>query len=223
MGYSSTFKVLLNWSDFLVDAETAKKFASYMEKYPNLYENLAQVVQKHTPTSNPLIIDLGVGPGLLAIEILKKIPDARIVGIDPSVDMLKLAKQNTEFEAIKSVSENIPLLSNSTDMIVSRFSLTYWKKPNDSFVEMYRVLKPGGKVVLEVLNRDFPELRLFLIKLHMILNMAGADVIRYHIDAFKNAYTNKQVKQFFSNAKFSIVDSMINEKDWKFIVVAEKK
>jgi ubiquinone/menaquinone biosynthesis C-methylase UbiE len=216
-------RVGLKWSGFLLDEITAKEFANYMKKYPDLYEYLAHVVQRHSSGKKPLIVDLGVGPGLLAIEILKKIPNARIIGIDPSVSMLQLAKENARIETMQSVSESIPLLSNSTDMIVSRFSLTYWNKPNDSFAEMHRVLKPGGKVVLEALNRDFPKWRLFLIKLHMNLNRAGAEVINYHLDAFKNAFTIEQVKQFFTNTRFSIVESKRNKKDWKFIVVAEKK
>jgi ubiquinone/menaquinone biosynthesis C-methylase UbiE len=207
----------------LVDEVTAKAFANYMRKYPDLYECLAQVVQKHSSGKKPIIVDLGVGPGLLAVEILKKMPNARLVGIDPSVSMLKLAKQNVGFENIQSISESIPLLSNSVDMIVSRFSLAYWKKPNDSFAEMHRVLKSGGKVVLEALNRDYPNWRLSLIKLHMNLNRAGAEVVKYHIDAFKDAYTIEQVKQFFTSARFSIVESISNKKDWKFIVVAKKK
>ena len=212
-----------------MDDRTAEKFAKYMKKYPNLYEYLAKIVQKHIPSSKPMIIDLGAGPGLLSLEIHKKIPDANIISIDPSPKMLQLAHENARkvgfetFKTMRGASEKIPLKDNFADIIVIRFSLPYWKQPKDSFVEMFRVLKPNGKVILETLNKDFSKFRLFLIKLHMLLNSAGGDVTKYHIDTYKSAYTIDQVVRFLTDAKFTIIEKEGKKEDWKFIVVAEKK
>ena len=155
----------------MVDDKTAEKFAKYMKKYPDLYQNLAGIVKKYATNAKPVIIDLGAGPGLLSLELHKKIPDAKIIGVDPLQKMLQLAKSNAcfdSFEAKLGSSENIPVNNDSADIVVSRFSLPYWKDPNSSFKEIYRVLKPRGKIILEALNRDFPMWRLFLIKIHMI-------------------------------------------------------
>lgn len=216
------------WSDLLVDDKTAKEFEKYMKKYPDLYEHLAQVVLDNIPNSKPLIIDLGVGPGLLSLEIHKKIPNATIFGVDPSNKMLKLADENAKeagfdkFKTILGMSEKIPVNNNSTDVLVSRFSLVYWKNRKISFTEINRVLKSNGRVILECLNKDFPRWKLFLIKLHMLVNLAGKDVVRYHIDAYKKAYTIDQVEQLLADAKFTIINKEGNKKDWKFIVVAKK-
>ena len=40
-------------------------------------------------------LDLGTGPGYLAIEIVKKIPDIRVDGIDLTPELIKLAKENS--------------------------------------------------------------------------------------------------------------------------------
>ena len=217
--------MFLCWSDGLIDDKTAEKFAKYMKKYPNLYKFLACSVQKHTTNAHLVIIDLGAGPGLLSLELHKKIPNAKIIGVDSLQKMLQLANENAcfdTFEALLGSSENIPVEDDSADIVVSRFSLPYWKHPNSSFTEIYRVLKPGGKIILEALNRDFPVWRLFLIKLHMLLNSAGGDVTKYHLDVYKTAYTIDQVEKFLTNAKFRIVEKEGLEKDWKFLVVAEK-
>lgn len=210
----------------MIDDKTAEKFARYMKKYPELYHHLARVVKHYAPKKKPVIIDLGVGPGLLSQELHTQMPNAIIIGVDPNKKMLSLAQQNAcfdTFEAKLGSSENIPVDDGSADIVVSRFSLTYWKDPKKSFSEMFRVLKKDGCVILEVINKDFPIWRLFLIKVHMLFNKAGADVTKYHVDVYKDAYTIDQVEQFFFNAGFSVVEKEGNRKEWKFLIVGKKK
>jgi ubiquinone/menaquinone biosynthesis C-methylase UbiE len=216
------------WCECLVDDTTAEAFAAYMKKFPDLYRNLAQIVQNHTSAAQPLIVDLGVGPGLLSVELHRKMPQAVVVGIDPLRKMLLLARENTRndhfylFEPLLGVSEHLPLKSNTVDVIVSRFSLPYWKYPEQGFQEMRRVLKQGGHVVLEALNRDFPRWKLWLIKNHMLLNRAGRNVTQYHVDAYKDAHTMELVEHFFTSAGFTILEKKGKKNEWRFIVVAEK-
>jgi len=213
----------------LVDDKTAEEFATYMKKFSDLYEYLASIIQRYTTSAHPFILDLGVGPGLLSIEIFRKIPQVTIIGIDPLIKMLQLAKGNVEnasfhtFESVVGVSENIPLKNNTIDVIVSRFSLPYWTEPEKSFEEMMRVLKPGSKVIFEALNRDFPRWKLLLIKIRMLFNRAGQDVTKYHIDAYKLAHTIEQVEQLFINSGFMIIEKEGKKNEWRFILVAEKR
>ena len=231
-------KILINlrlislWSEInlLINSKTTKKFVQYMKKYTTLYEHLAKVIKKNLPQSldKPLIIDLGAGPGLLSTAIFKSMPETDVINLDASIEMLEMAEKHAfkdnfrKFGVILSTSENIPIKSNSVDIVVSRFSLPYWKQPKISFEEMFRILKSGGKVVLETLNKDFPKWKLFFVKLHMLINLAGRDVIRYHIDAYKIAYNIEQVENFLINSKFSIIKKEGIKKDWKFTIIAEK-
>ena len=208
--------------------KTAERFVAYIKKYPELYEHLAGIVQKNIPGSvkKPIIVDLGAGPGLLSQAIHNSIPKAKIIAIDPSSKMIEIADENNKYKNFESrigVSEKIPITNGSSDIVVSRFSLTYWKKPKDSFVEINRVLKPKGKMVLEFLNKDFPRRRLFLIKIHMHVKGAGSDLVRYHIDAYKTAYSIDSVKKFLYDSNFKIISEERHKKDWKYIVVAQKK
>jgi len=213
----------------LVDDKTADEFTAYMKKFTDLYIALSKSVKKYSTTTHPRILDLGCGPGLLSVEILKQIPDATVIGIDPLIKMLSLAKKNIEescveiFEPVLGVSEKIPLKDSSIDTIVSRFSLPYWRQPLNSFLEMNRVLKPNGKIIFEALNSNFPKWKLFGIKVGMLLNRAGRDVTKYHVDAYTLAHTQEEVETFFKKSGFVILEKEGTKNEWKFIIVAEKK
>ena len=211
-----------------IDIDLAKNFSEYMKRYPELYINLARIVKNNITKSSPVIVDLGSGPGLLSLEIFKLIQKSTIIGIDPSIEMLNIAKENTlkkEFKSYKILqakSENIPLKDSIADVIISRFSLTYWKEPDISFNEINRVLKPKGKLILEALNKDYPKGKLLLIKLQMILKSAPKETIKYHIDAYDQAYSIDEVQKLLENTNFKILDMKGNIKSWKFIIIAEK-
>ena len=214
----------------LIDDKTAEKFSEYMKKYPELYESLARITQENISRSRgkPLIVDLGVGPGFLSLEIHKLIPGACVVGLDPVPKMLELTRKLAleygfkKLETMLAIAEDIPLEDDSVDLVVSRFSLTFWEKPDEGFAEIYRVLKPGGRIILETLNKDYPGWKLFLIKIHMLLKAAGRDVANYHIDSYKRAFSASQVEKLIADADFKIIKKRGNKKEWKYLFIAEK-
>lgn len=64
----------------------------YLPLRTERFEVIADVVQASARTENPLIVDLGVGPGSLARHLLERIPGARVVGIDADPLLLALAE-----------------------------------------------------------------------------------------------------------------------------------
>jgi ubiquinone/menaquinone biosynthesis C-methylase UbiE len=212
----------------LLNETTIREFAAYMKRFPELYEYLAEIVKRHVSSYHPLILDLGAGPGLLSVKLLQQIPEATVVGIDPLVQMLRLSKENVlqsyapSFEALQGASEKIPLKDSIVDGIVSRFSLSYWPQPDESFAEMHRVLKSGGIVVLEELNKEFPAWKLSLLKLRMRMRGASREVADYHVDAYPHAHTMEEVQRLFTDAGFIILETEGKKKEWRFIVVARK-
>jgi ubiquinone/menaquinone biosynthesis C-methylase UbiE len=212
----------------LLDEKTIREFAAYMKRFPGLYEYLAEIVKRHVSVCHPLLLDLGAGPGLLSVKLIQLIPEATVVGIDPLPQMLRLAKENVlqsyahAFEALQGTSEKIPLKDDLADGIVSRFSLPYWQQPEVSFREMHRVLRPGGIVVLEELNKEFPGWKLLLLKFQMFIYGASGRVADYHVKAYPWAHTMEEVQRLFTDAGFTIVETEGTKQGWKFIVVARK-
>jgi uncharacterized protein (TIRG00374 family) len=226
IGSFITFFETKKLEKFVLTDKSIKKYESYMKKYPELYRYTTEIVKKNIPkkVDNPVIIDLGAGPGLLSLEMVKQIPNAQIIAIDPSDKMIDLANKNVKkegFQTMIGTSEHIALENDFADIVVCRFNLTYWIKPRDSLIEIRRVLKPGGKIILEALNKDFPKYFLFLIKINMFFKSAGLDVIRYHLESYKTAYKIQHTEMLLKNEGYKITYKEFNKNEWKYLIVAK--
>ena len=213
-----------------IDNTLAEQFDKYMKRYPELYRSLAGVAKEYVPkkSKTPLILDIGAGTGLLLIQLYNVLPQARIIGIEPSEPTLTLAKKNMKKEGCKNCkllpgqAEKLPLNNDSVDVVVSRFVLSSIEEPSKGFTEIYRVLKPGGRIILEALNREFPPFKLKLIKLHMLLKAAEKNVITYHAGCYKNAFSIDQTEQMLLEAGFTVLETDGKKNEWKFLIIAEK-
>lgn len=109
------------------------------------------------------ILDVGTGPGYLPIELARLAPNAVIVGIDISRDMIKIARRNAEGSGVSNVkfmvedANKMSFEDSSFDLIVSTGSLHHWRKPLRVINELYRVLKDEGQAWIYDLRRDVPE------------------------------------------------------------------
>jgi SAM-dependent methyltransferase len=94
------------------------------------------------------IVDLGCGPGDLAVEISRRLRDARIVGVDLSPSMLLWAGRHATTDGrlrfIVGDAADLPFDDASVDLVVSTLSMHHWTEPADVFGEIARVLRPGG-------------------------------------------------------------------------------
>ena len=100
------------------------------------------------------VLELGAGSGRHN-HIFTKI-GCKVIAVDisqKSLDVYKL--RNSSIETIQASIEDIPLASNSIDVIVSSGSLSYGE-PSQVNSEIFRLLKPyGDLVILDSLNHNF--------------------------------------------------------------------
>jgi ubiquinone/menaquinone biosynthesis C-methylase UbiE len=107
----------------------------------------------------PIIVDLGTGPGLLSIQLGRLLPQAKIIGVDLSSEMLQIARENADeagvsnFETRLGRAEEIPIESNSVNLVVTQSSFHEWEDQHKGLSEIFRILKPGGNLILKDYNR----------------------------------------------------------------------
>ena len=105
------------------------------------------------------ILEVGPGPGLVGLEIAKKLPGSKLTGYEISQAMIKVAEINAAEYGInaKYVHGNamkMPFEDSSFDSVISNASMHEWEDPVLIFNEIYRVLRSGGHYCITDLRRD---------------------------------------------------------------------
>ncbi len=108
------------------------------------------------------IVDLGSGTGYGAAKLAHKFPRGQLLGVDIAEGMLHFARAERKIEAhwLCGDAENLPLASNSVGLIFSSLALQWCEDLPRLLRELYRVLKPGGQLLLSTLGpRTLSELK----------------------------------------------------------------
>jgi SAM-dependent methyltransferase len=169
--------------DARVECFTEPGSNTYVHFFAPIFEHLYRRVAEDTERElaargrihRPLIIDLGCGPGDLAVAMSRRLRDARIVGIDLSPSMLLWAGRHATTDGrlrfIVGDAADLPFDNASIDLVVSTLSLHHWKKPAAVFAEVSRVLRPGGVALIY----DISVLSLRTSELETIARDVGLD------------------------------------------------
>jgi SAM-dependent methyltransferase len=115
-----------------------------------LYERVADEAAEAYPTGT--ILEVGSGPGRLAVRLAQKAPGLKLTGVDISPEMSERAARRA---ASAGLGERVrfevgdvgalPFAEESFDGAISTLSLHHWPDPARGLAEVHRVLRPGGE------------------------------------------------------------------------------
>jgi ubiquinone/menaquinone biosynthesis C-methylase UbiE len=103
------------------------------------------------------LLDVGCGTGWAVAQASHEVPEGRACGIDISPGMISRATEladslsNVEFKV--GDAESIPYADESFDAVMCTNSFHHYSAPVRALSEMRRVLKPGGRLVIQDSDR----------------------------------------------------------------------
>jgi ubiquinone/menaquinone biosynthesis C-methylase UbiE len=211
------------------NGEHAQKFARSVEnmkksRYIPFAKEIYNFVNSLVKKKNPIIVDVGCGPGFLLLEIAKLIPDSKLIGVDFSEDMLRIARQKALEKKVDSISfklgpaEKIPLPDNYIDIVVCLSSFHDFSNPEDTLSEIYRITKKNGIFILKDKNGAYPKWRVILGFIPLIYKSGFKRTVKY----FKSNelwLDPERVKELMKNLGFKIENL---DKKLDYLIVGKK-
>lgn len=210
------------------DPEVVKAYdrISRMPQFGVLRRMFVSELKKHSPAGT--LVDVGCGPGYLIAKTAKEMPDLHIIGVDVSNEMVAAAARNLaslgfseRVEFRRGDSLRLPFEDDSVDNVVSTLSLHHWANPKGAFLEIYRVLKPDGQLLLEDFRRDPRRLFYWLIAFATtvapsFLHTQALRRINEPMNSLLASYTPSELESLMSETPFA-KRSIKGGMGWQFL------
>lgn len=190
--------------------QVAKMFDSISGKYDFLNHFLSlgidiswrrKAIKLLSSLAPKQILDVATGTGDFAIEALKLNPE-QVIGVDISEGMLEVGrakmkdkKLDHKIELMYGDSENLPFEENKFDAVIVAFGVRNFENLERGLVEMLRVLRPGGKVVVLEFSKPgkFPFKQIYNFYFRFVLPKIGRWVSK---DSSAYTYLPESVQAF---------------------------
>ena len=114
------------------------------------------------------VLDVACGPGTVtrcALELVGA--SGFVLGLDPSNGMLEEARRNIKANWVQGFSEQLPFQDETFDFVCMGYALRHVADLRVAFAEKFRVLKPGGIILVMEISRPRHPLQFQLTRFYM--------------------------------------------------------
>ena len=149
------------WARWLLEQRHGGDPEELARQLPNLEEFRRRVLENAEIREGDVVLDVGTGDGLIGFGALELVGEGgRVIFSDVSTDLLDECRRIAEdlgvtdrCEFLRASADDLPLADASVDVATTRSVLIYLMDKRPAFVELHRVLRPGGRLsIFEPIN-----------------------------------------------------------------------
>lgn len=188
----------------------------HLETEKDLFKNNKKILKTEiidrphiTNATDWKILDLGCGSGIHVKYFIDKHPEINCIkGIDASEKMIEIANKYNSSEKIEYLvgdMNKLPFNNNFFDFIFSRNTIHYSLNLDQTFAELSRVIKDGGKLFFQVshpiYNVFLKKNKNYMTKDNVGFKIQGGTTVVTHPTFTFEEYINSIIKN-----KFTIIE-----------------
>ena len=125
---------------------SAQEYDAWFDKHRFVYESELMALKRFISPGG-LGLEIGVGTGRFAV------PLGIEVGVEPAEAMAVIA-QRRGIKVFRAVAEALPFRRESFGLVVMVTVICFLRDPFRALVEATRVLKPGGQIIIGMIDKD---------------------------------------------------------------------
>jgi demethylmenaquinone methyltransferase/2-methoxy-6-polyprenyl-1,4-benzoquinol methylase len=165
------------------------------------------------------VLDVATGTGLVARQAARVTGATNVVGLDVSFGMLQEARRSPGIGLVQASVEQLPMADAGFDVVSMGYALRHVADLGATFREFYRVLKPGGTLLILEITRPAPGLRHGLMRVYLgylipLLSRLttgsreAQTLMRYYWDTIEHCVPAETILQALGNAGFDEVECL---------------
>jgi demethylmenaquinone methyltransferase/2-methoxy-6-polyprenyl-1,4-benzoquinol methylase len=163
------------------------------------------------PKANQVIVDLAGGTGDIALKLAGK--NQTVFVADPSMEMMKEGQTRHNISCVATTGEQLSFAESSVDTVTIAFGVRNMTHLQQGLKEIFRVLKPGGRILCLEFSKPYAWLKPFYdLHSYYIIPRLGAWIAKqpeaytYLIESIRRFPDQKEMKKLMEESGFDNVN-----------------
>ncbi len=125
----------------------AVEYDRWFDSHPEVFKSELNALRRFISEQDFFSLEVGVGTGRFAQHLGIKI------GVEPAIKMAEIAKRRG-IEVVAAVAENLPFSDSCFELVLMNTVLCFLDDPEIAIKEAKRVLKPKGKLLIGIIDKN---------------------------------------------------------------------